>query len=438
MQLSKLKNAFKVFYSLNFNVKLVFGYSFFQSLGRGIWMGNVLSSWIYLIANESNVLLGLTSAITGLAMTITVLPAGFLTDKVKRQTVLRFATIFGFMGLLLAVLAQNIEVIFLALIFWGLFQGINRPSVESLFADSVESGNRSQIYAWAHLTRQFGESTGPFLNVFLFIILGDIWEVEILKLVMIFGILLSMISIILLLFFNDNKSLGIASEHLRIETNNNLDNSEISILISSQKTRIQPHQLIIGILLLSNLIIGFGAGMTIKFFPIFFMEIYLFTPIAVQLIMGSTALLTGITSIFAQRFSIKRGRAKVIFIVQGIATLCLFIITFYPPAVVLLPIFLARGSLMNASQPLSRSILMDVVPKYHRGKVNSLQALAWGLFWNVSAALGGFLIGDNNNFRLCFLITTIIYVLGTAPILILIPLVTKEKKSDDVQIFDEI
>jgi len=438
MQLSILKNTFRVFNSLNFNVKLVFGYSFFQSLGRGIWMGNVLSSWIYLIANESNVLLGLTSAITGLAMTITVLPAGFLTDKVKRHTVLRFATIFGFIGLLLAVLAQNIEVIFLALLFWGLFQGINRPSVESLFADSVESGNRSQIYAWAHLTRQFGEAIGPFLNISLFILLGDIWDVNILKIVMIFGILLSMISIVVLLFFNDNKSLGTASEHLQMETNNNLNSSEVSIQNFHQKTRIQPNQLIIIILLLSNLIIGCGAGMTIKFFPIFFMKIYLFTPIFVQLIMGSTAILTGITSIFAQRFSIKRGRAKMIFLVQGIATLCLFIIAFYPPALVLLPIFLARGSLMNASQPLSRSILMDVVPKKHRGKVNSLQALAWGLFWNVSAALGGFLIGDNNNFRLCFLITTIIYVIGTVPVLVLIPLVAKEKKSEVVQIFDEI
>ncbi len=83
---------------------------------------------------------------------------------------------------------------------------------------------------------------------------------------------------------------------------------------------------------------------------------------------------------------------------------------------------------MNASQPLSRSILMDVVPKSHRGKVNSFEALAWGLFWNMSAAIGGFLIGDGNNFRLCFLITASVYVVGTLPILLLIPLVAKENQ----------
>lgn len=80
---------------------------------------------------------------------------------------------------------------------------------------------------------------------------------------------------------------------------------------------------------------------------------------------------------------------------------------------------------MNAAQPLSRSILMDVVPKRHRGKWNSLETIAWGLFWNASAMVGGFLIGDNN-FRLCFLITAGVYLVGTVPILMLIPLVHKE------------
>jgi MFS family permease len=178
----------------------------------------------------------------------------------------------------------------------------------------------------------------------------------------------------------------------------------------------------------SNLIIGFGAGMTIKFFPVFFMTIYALSPILVQMIMAGTSILTGVTSIIAQQVSLRIGRAAMIFIGQGLATMCLFIITLYPPVFILIPIFLARGPLMNSSQPLSRSILMDVVPKKHRGGVNALQALAWGLFWNVSAALGGFLIGPSNNFQLCFLITASVYVIGTLPILVLIPLVSREKR----------
>ncbi|MHA1973987.1 MAG: MFS transporter [Candidatus Hodarchaeales archaeon] len=417
------------FNSLNFNVKLVFIFSLLQSLGRGIWMGNVLSNWIYLIAGESNILLGLTSAITGLAMTMTVMPAGVLSDRLKRQTILRGASFFGFLGLSFAILAESLEMIFLALLFWGLFQGINRPSVESIFADSVESGNRSKVYAWVHLTRQFGMATGPFVNIGLFFILGDVWELPILKAVMIVGILISMTSLIILLLFRDDRSLGLSSERLEIEDLQGNVLHKNGLVDLSQKTGLKTHQLIIIIMLISNLIIGFGAGMTIKFFPIFFKEIYSLLPIAVQFIMGFTSIFTGLASIAAQKVSVKMGRAEIIFFVQGIATLCLFVISLYPIIEILIPIFLVRGSLMNASQPLSRSILMDVVPKNHRGKINSLQALAWGLFWNVSAAIGGFLIGSDNNFRLCFLITTGVYVLGTAPILLLIPLVGREKNN---------
>lgn len=404
--------------SMNYNVKLVFTFSILQSVGRGIWMGNILSSYIFLIANESNELLGLTSAITGVAMTITVLPAGYFSDRFPRDRILRSASIVGFIGLVCALFATDIVMIFVALLFWGLFQGMNRPSLEAIFADSVESGNRSRIYAWNHLSRQMAMASGPFVNVILFVFLGDIWEIQILKIVMIFGLLISMSSLAVMIFFNDKKSLGEASEHLDLvpasDINDNDQASRVSLLI-------------VIILLISNLIIGFGAGMTIKFFPIFFMKQYDLTPIPVQLIMGTTSIITGFTSILAQKSSLRRGRAEMIFIVQGIATACLFIITFYPPIFILVPIFLARGSLMNASQPLSRSILMDVVPKRNRGKVNSLQALAWGMFWNFSAAIGGFLIGPNNNFRLCFVVTTSLYVIGTLLILVLIPLVAKEK-----------
>jgi MFS family permease len=419
MRFNSGKDVFNTVKSLNYNVKLVFAFSFLQSVGRGIWMGNILSSYIFLIANESNELLGLTSAITGVAMTITVLPAGYFSDRFPRDLILKSASAVGFIGLVFALFATDIVMIFIALLFWGLFQGMNRPSLEALFADSVESGNRSKIYAWNHLTRQFAMASGPFVNVILFIFLGDVWEIAILKIVMIFGLLISMSSLAFMLKFDDKKSLGKASEHLNlVSTSDNINNNDIS----------QSSLLIIIILLISNLIIGFGAGMTIKFFPIFFMKQYSLTPIPVQLIMGVTSIITGFTSIYAQKFSLKRGRAEMIFVVQGIATACLFIISFYPPIVILVPIFLARGSLMNASQPLSRSILMDVVPKRNRGKVNSLQALAWGMFWNFSAAIGGFLIGPNNNFRFCFIVTTSLYIIGTLLILVIIPLVSKEKQ----------
>ncbi|MHA2169475.1 MAG: hypothetical protein ACXAB7_06230 [Candidatus Kariarchaeaceae archaeon] len=46
------------FHKMNYNVKMVFLFTFLQSFGRGIWMGSVLSAYIFFLADESHKLLG--------------------------------------------------------------------------------------------------------------------------------------------------------------------------------------------------------------------------------------------------------------------------------------------------------------------------------------------------------------------------------------------
>jgi MFS family permease len=416
----------KINNSINSNVKLSFLFEALQSFGRGIWMGNIFSLYVILFVESSkgifgltaNELLGITAGVSGIAMTAIVFPAGIMADKYPRQIMLRISAIVGIIAMITLAAANSIFVILVAMLLWGAFQGLARPAFESILADSLPSGNRSGIYAKQHLVRQIAMASGPFLNVFLFLILGDVWDISILKSVMLIGIIISLISTFTLFFFRDDRSMGSESEALLHQENS--ETGEKPIL--SKKAKRVPILLVI-----SDIIVGMGAGMSIKFFPVFFRSIYQMQPISVQMIMGSTAIFTGILGILIQRFSVKKGRVEMIFVVKFLATICLIAIGFYPAVILLIPLFVMRGSLMNAAHPLSRSILMDIIPKKNRGKWNSVETVAWGLFWNASAVIGGFLIGDNN-FQRCFFITAGIYLVGTIPILMLIPLVNKEAK----------
>lgn len=408
--------------SLNRNVQLVFGYSFLQSLGRGIWLGNILSAYIYFFANSSNITLGWTSAATGVAFTVVLFPSGYLSDKFRRDIMLKGASIFGIIGLLILAFSNSLLMIFVALVFWGLAQGTSRPALESSFADSLPSGSRSGIYSKLHLVRNGAQAIGPFLNIFLFIFIGDKWDLPILRTVMLVGISISLVSLGLLQLFNDENAIGDLAEAIE-----DLEDEDHSIVPTLSKRR----QYIPAILVLSNLIVGAGAGMTIKFFPIFFIDVYQLKPIAVNAILGLTSIVTGLTAILTQKLSLKRGRVLMIVIVQGLATICLFALALYPSLILLVPIFVARGSLMNAAQPLSRSILMDYTRKRNRGKWNSIEALAWGMFWNASAVIGGYLI-DDISFAFAFTITAIIYTIGIIPLLTLIPLVRAETPITEV------
>ncbi len=399
-----------MFEDLNRNVKSTLIFTFVQALGRGIWLGNVLSAFIFFLADESHTLLGWVSASTGLAMTLIVFPAGAFADKYRRDWVLKDAMIFGILGLGVMFFATSIVLVFIALIFWGLFQGMVQPSLEAIFADSIASGRRSGLYATKHLLQQLGMAFGPAINIALFVYLGDKWELSILQKVMWVGLSISFLSLMVLAFFNDGDSMGQESDAFKQE-------DESSTLTSSKSV---PY-----IVVLSNLIIGVGAGMTIRYFPIFFYEIYDMAPVLVNLIMGGSFVLTGLFGLLTQRYSLEKGRPLAIFLVQSIAILCLFFISFYPPMTVLIVLFLMRGALMNASQPLSRSILMDYIPKKNRGKWNSVQAIAWGLFWNTSVVIGGYLI-ELYDYSLTFRITALVYTVGTLPILLLVPLVKNE------------
>lgn len=89
---------------------------------------------------------------------------------------------------------------------------------------------------------------------------------------------------------------------------------------------------------------------------------------------------------------------------------------------------------MNCSEPLSRSILMDVVKKSTRGRWNALEGIN-RMAWTGSAVLGGFLI-DLYSYQICFIITAIIYAIATLPLILIWPLVKLEKaksKSTEVE-----
>jgi len=408
---------------INRNVRIFYMFTLIQSVGRGIWMGNILSLYIVILAEQGghfwsltpNELLGIASGITGIALMAVILPGGIAADKWSREGVLRIASAVGCVGLFFIIISQTIIHIMIGLFFWGLFQGLSRPAAETVLADSLPSGLRSAPYARVHMYMQFGMACGPFINLVLFLILGDAWELEVLKQVILVGTFFSFVSAALLLFLRDKHSMGEESEGLQAK----LEASDL-------KDTSKAFRLIPLLLITSSFIIGTGAGMTVKFFPVFFRDIYHLKPIAAQLILGAGFIMTGLSAVAAQILSLRKGRPQIIILVQGIAIFCLVMIAFYPPLWLMVVLFVVRGSLMNSAGPLTRSIMMDYIPKTRRGFWNSLQTVAGGLFWNVSAALGGFLIGDDN-FALCFHITAVIYAVGLIPALFLIPLVHRER-----------
>lgn len=87
------------------------------------------------------------------------------------------------------------------------------------------------------------------------------------------------------------------------------------------------------------------------------------------------------------------GRAQTTLLTRLADILLLVAMAFTPPGSTgrqagLVAMHLVRTAMANCTRPLLRSLLMDHVPKRHRGKVNALDSVRT-LSWSGSAALGG-------------------------------------------------
>ncbi|GAB9468802.1 hypothetical protein Gpo141_00006108 [Globisporangium polare] len=174
------------------------------------------------------------------------------------------------------------------------------------------------------------------------------------------------------------------------------------------------------ILFLSDFIISNGAGMTINFFPLFFMQEYGLSPIHVSILFLVQPIVVMVLSYAGQRVSRHFGRMPIIVSTRIASTVCLLCMAFAQPLHLQILLFLMRGGMMRCSQPLRRSVLMDFVRREVRARWNALEGISV-FSYSGSAVIGGYLV-DMYDYRTCFFITSFVYFAGLSLELFLLPL----------------
>lgn len=453
---------------MNWNIRLAYIQTISFSIGMGIIQ---IAFSIYVIQGlgQTNLILGFLFTAQGLASTIFVFPSGFLADKYRRDTLIRTAVLFGVLSQLSLIYSTflgetpqlALNVLFLAQSLGGLAWGLSGPAGQALIADSIESGNRSKVFANMHYVGFLASAAGPFAAAGITVILGDTWGIEVLKSVIIFGALSSLIAWAALVLVSDNKTLiakeeryvsslftPLFSKRKRKEKEKEIEEKKE---IPPREESFRQQSMFFGrsfsydvyvpsIIVISGIIIGFGAGATVAFFPVLFADPvigYDLKPFFTFVIFGATNVVSGFMGLAAQRLIKNFGRIGSMFVVQGLAIICLLGLTvnlaFYMnktlslnfSVILLVLFFISRNALMNASSPISRSIVMDCVPPLSRAKWNSLETLAWGMFWSVSASIGGFIV-DSYGFLYVFIFTVTLYTIATLMLLLIRNRVPKE------------
>ena len=467
------------------NINLVLAYTFFTFSARSLWNQSVLSAFVYLLKSNDPKYVGFLTGLMGMTQLFASLPSGWLVDKYRRDTLLKVGSVIGCIAAISTFIASRMTsfaLLGVSLAIWGLFWGVVNTSTMALFADSIADGDRSYYFMQRMLLQQCGNMFGPIMALIMFAKLGDEWTLEQCSIVICAGQVLAIPAMIMLSFMSDDYCIQEkesaaydthTSSHDEIEgvlecaagdnnsghTINSLSGEEnesdideeyacedasedgsedFELLVDTTDGSCAeehkdffciPDNRAVPVLVASaDVMGGLAAGMSIRYFPIFFMDNLQLTPAQVQVIFIVSMMSMAAMTRIAQWVGTKIGRVQTAVLAKWIGVFLLkAMITSQQRGMAPLYVcilYVLRTATMNSPGALTRSVLMDHVPKEERGKWSALESV--NMFsWAGSAAIGGFMV-DIEGILFNFQVTALFQLLATIPLMLVFKRVRRE------------
>ncbi|ETV99061.1 hypothetical protein, variant 1 [Aphanomyces invadans] len=346
-----LRHLVQQYKALEHNVRLTYVYTVFFWSSRSIILDQVLAGYIYVLTG-SNEPVGMVTGINGLVRILVTFPAGYASDRFRRDTVLKFA---GGLGLLCAMLSVSAYIsghmvlLYVAYACWGGYFAIQRPATEALFADSIPNGQREGPMTIKYILMNVAGALGPIASIVFFYLYGDSWSLSGLEIVLCGGMVVGLPGLIVLFFFNDD--LAYENSTRRAERLSVVEDGELSD-IGDDRSATKERSLLLQnddesalgdtvntfyclgprhiptILFVTDFIMYNGGGMSISFFPLFFQNEYGLTPAQVNtLFVIQPALIVLLTSA-AQRYSARFGDIESVVVTRIFASMVLLSISY--------------------------------------------------------------------------------------------------------------
>lgn len=168
--------------------------------------------------------------------------------------------------------------------------------------------------------------------------------------------------------------------------------------------------------LVTNLIIGLGAGLIVPIFALWFLlkfgqeEGFMGPLFAVGSALNAVAFLA--SPMLARRY----GMIRTVFTLSAAGTLMLLGLATIPSLPLAAILYLARNSAMNMSWPILSSFLMGVVHPEERSSASAVVGVSFRFPFAISTAFGAAMMAQSVDLPLY--VTAALYAIGTASILV--------------------
>ena len=340
---------------------------------------------IYIVEglHYSEYFLGVLLSASSFAAALFSLPAGIIGDRIGRKPCLiggTTATAVS-MGLLITVKSQAILVLANALL--GFSITLTYVSFAPFMMENTSHKERMYLFSVNGALSTLGYTAGAFIGGRL----PSFFVMELpesLRATLLISVVLSCAAVVPLLFLTEKRKEAFFSQRIIKST-------------SLMKK-----------FLLAQVLFGFGAGLIVPFFNVFF-RIKLHVPIQmIGNIFAVGSITTGIVTFFAAPVASKWGKVRSIVATELGSLPFLLMIAYSPYLYMVAAGYIVREALMNMGGPIASAFMMEQVKEEERATINGIVSGGWNGSWAVSNIVAGALM-SRAMYETPFVITCILY-----------------------------
>lgn len=386
----RLKDWFSNIMSFNRNIKLFMLANVLIQIGMGVF--GVMYNLYIRELGYSETVNGSVISITSLATALMLVPAGIISDRIGRKSILlvgTFITAIMLFGRSLVSVEQPILIFaFLTGIVWAFVQVSGVP----FLAENSKPTERMNLFSIHFAIVTIANVIGNLLGGFVadgFQLLFNFGEVESIRSSLILGAIIFAFGLIPLLTLITSKSEN-QSQGDFINSTKEMD--------ATEESSFKKNFTMIILFGVANLLIGTGSGLVIPYLNLYFANRFAASNSYVGLILALGSAMTAVAMLIGPLLVKRVGKVRALVIFQLLSIPFLFLTAFTNSLLIASIGFLMRQALMNAGNPIQSAIAMDVVHNKYKGLANSVSQMVFNIGWATMGLPAAWLVTTYGNY----------------------------------------
>ena len=350
-------------------------------LATGAAMGvyRLLFNFFVLSQGYDEALLGNLITTHQFTALILSLPLGYLVDRVGRKPVLMARSVLLGLSVALMALWPSIVMFYAMNALFGVVQGISAVAQAPFLMENSGEEERTYLFSLSSGLRMGAVFVGSWLGGFLPTWMANLRGVDPTSSTA-YGTSLVTVAVIafmglLPLIFVRPAQRTLMEESARF--------APVQYALKQPK--------LLGKLLFPSVLISIGAGLFMPFMNVFFRVVHNQTDQVIGTLFAWGSLAMGIGLMIAPPIADRIGKIRLVMITQGLSIPFMIMLGFSPQFGISAGAYYVRMALMNMSNPIYQTFVMEQVNASARATVASLVSLVWSFGRSFSPTISGYL-----------------------------------------------